>query len=160
MFTLAQPKTLTGATAEMSINDEWSAMAGMVVGWDQSLEDNNDFPSFLAQAKCHATWDPDHLWDFALTTMIGPEQTDNRSDFRWTLNLTGKTRVSDLMNVGFEAVFGYEDDRGTTYHLALNGASLTHALIYSGDDAIWAGAALYGDMKLDDQGMFVGGVRV
>jgi hypothetical protein len=149
-FALAIPRTLTGATATYRLNDEWSFMGGMVVGWNQAFEDNNDFPSFVAQAS----WAYSPEWDFVASVIAGPEETSNRSDFRWTLDLTAKWKMSDTSHLGFEALLGYEPDVGSHYlDINVGGPNFT-ALFPTGKDSLWFGGVIEGDYRLDEDGIW------
>lgn len=146
IFALSTPKTLTGATAAYQIDDQWGVMGGIVVGWDQSLEDNNDMPSFIAQG----TYKMSDEWSFVLSGIVGPEKNDNRSDYRWLLDLTAKWNVQSDLTFAAEGVIGFEPgasfNRGRIF-------TQTPQLTFTGDDATWYGAALYAEYKWDEQGM-------
>jgi len=150
IFSLATPKTLTGVTAAYQIDDRWGVMGGIVVGWDQSLEDNNDFPSFLAQS----TYKLDNDWSFVLTGIFGPEQNDNRSNYRSMLDLTMKWDASDDITVAVEAIFGYEPDTSFNRGRIFTNSPL---LTFTGDDSTWAAVAGYVQYKWDE--MFTFAVR-
>jgi hypothetical protein len=151
-FALSQPKTLTGVLARYRLNDVWEIGGGVVVGWDQSIKDNNDFPSFVVQGLYH--YDPD--LDFLLSAIVGPEQPDNKNDFRWLLDLTSRYRFSSTVNFGFEALLGWEPNVGSDYvpntlsGLGTPNATIASALGPNGRDALWYSGAVYGTCKLDE----------
>jgi hypothetical protein len=150
LFGLATPRTLTGATATYRLDDQWAFTGGMVVGWNQAFEDNNDFPSFVAQAEY--TMNPE--WDFVASVIAGPESTSNRSDYRWTLDLTARWKMSDTVHLGFEGVVGYEPDAGSEFlDVPLQTGNIT-ALFPSGEDALWFGGVVQADYRLDEDGIW------
>lgn len=148
IFGLSTPRTLTGLTARYAIDDQWGVMGGVVVGWDQSLEDNNDFPSFVAQG----TYQPDDRTSLVLSAIVGPEQTGNRSDFRWMLDFTADWKVSGDVHVGVESVLGYEDDAGN--HRVFAGAGFPKFITSTGNDGYWLGVAGYYDQQIDSEGVW------
>lgn len=153
IFALSTPRTLTGVTAKYRLNDEWEVMGGLVTGWNQSIEDNNSFPSVLAQG----TWHYSDEWTFVLTGIIGPEQRDDRSDYRYMIDATADWKVSQEVHVGAESVFGYELDSGTSRDKKF---FTTEALRVTGDDALWFGVAGYVSNRFDDAGMWTGVARI
>jgi hypothetical protein len=88
--------------------------------------------------------------------MVGPEVTDNRSDYRWLFDLTADYRLTPECHLGGEAVFGMEPDVGSKY---VQGPFDRKIQILSGDDAIWYGAAGYMSYRFDEEGMYVGHLR-
>ena len=151
MFSLATPRTLTGALATYRLDDQWSVTGGLVVGWNQAFEDNNDFPSFLAQANY--IYSPE--WDFTVSVLAGPEVTGNRSDYRWTLDAMARWKMSDTVHLGFEGVVGYQPDAGSHYlDVQLNTGQDITALFPTGDDALWFGGVVQGDYRLDEDGIY------
>lgn len=153
MFSLSQPKTLTGLTGRYQIDEQWGVMGGVVVGWDQAFEDNNDFPSLVAQV----TYDPSKELHTAFSLIVGPEQESNRSDYRWLLDATVNYRIDNNFTVGAEAMGGYEPDSGTSFIRPVAGANKFQAV--TGDDSTWNAIAGYVDYRYDEAGMYIGHFR-
>ena len=151
IFSLSQPQTITGLTASYHFTDQCWGMAGIIVGWDQALEDNNGTPSYILQAGYRSTRD----WDFVLSTIFGPEQEDNEDDWRWLLNATAHWHWS-AYSFGAEAVVGYESGVSASRRsLPLQGGGFGNFFIFEGDDAWWIGGAVYGGFDLDESKRFV-----
>jgi hypothetical protein len=151
IFGLSLPRTITGVTASYRFTDHWWGMAGVIVGWDQAFEDNNDFPSAIAQAG-YRTND----WDLVITAIVGPEQPSDRSDTRWFLDATGHWRWTREFSFGAEAVIGYEPDIGAGFRDRVNQfGQLARQLVFTGDDSVWFGGAVYATWDFDPDRRFV-----
>src|SRR5207244_10452730 len=115
--------------ASYNLTDQWSITAGITRGWDQAFDDNNDAIDFLGEVKWAASKDTTAI----LNVSIGPQRTDNTSDYRYLLDLVVTTTISDQLSIMGNADFGWED-----------GASA------SGDTAYWWGIAGSAGYKLTD----------
>jgi hypothetical protein len=157
IFGLSQPFTLTGVAAEYRYNDQWSFKGGIVVGWDQSLQDENDFPSFFVQASYKYSDE----WTFVLSYMTGPEKPGDRSDWRQLIDLTATWNLAPEWTLNFEGVLGYENDVGTkiTFFNSQGQPTPFPNRVFTFDDAYWFGVAGYSAYKLDSQGMWTVLVR-
>jgi hypothetical protein len=102
-------------------------MGGFSRGWEQSLKDNNDMIDFLAQFA----WKMNDKLTLTLGTVIGPEQTDNNSDYRSVFDVIVAYAATDKLSFGLNGDYGYESDAGI-----------------DGDDAQWYGVAGYTSYKV------------
>jgi len=130
LFAFSAPFTHTGVMAMYNLSDQWSIMGGFSRGWDQAFEDNNDAIDFIGYLK----WAQSKDTTIVLNVSIGPERTNNNSDYRYVLDLVASHTVSDQLAIAANADFGWED-----------GASA------SGDTAYWWGIAGYAGYKLTDE---------
>lgn len=122
LFGFAIPFTHTGVTATYQIDKNWAVMGGIVRGWDQALEDNNDMVSFLGQVA----YTSDKL-DVIVTAITGPEQEDDEDDYRTVFDAIVVYREGDNLQFVLNADYGWESGLG----------------IPDDDDPIWWGAAGY-----------------
>lgn len=128
LFVLGIPLTHTGGLLSYSFTDWLSAQAGVVVGWDNT-DDNNDAPSFTGQVAATP------LRDFTATFnwIAGPEQTDNDDNVRYVLNLiTAYTGIKSL-TLALDSLYGHERREAFLASLATR----------SDTDATWWGVAGY-----------------
>lgn len=133
MFGFAIPFTHTGVLAKYNFTEEISVTGGIVRGWEQSNEDNNEAESFIAQVGY--TWNPgegSEPVNILLTGITGPEQADNESDYRTLLDLIVQTKVGDQLAVGLNADWAFEE-----------GAEFNDEGEATGGDAQWYGVAAY-----------------
>lgn len=128
LFTFAIPLTHTGGLLSYTFTDWFSVQAGVVLGWDNS-KDNNDRPSFTGQFA----FTP--LKDFTanLNWIAGPEQNDNNNHQRyvldWVFNYTGIKNTTLGLNIDY----GHEQKE----------ASLVALDTRQNTGATWWGWALY-----------------
>ena len=142
LFGYAIPFTHTGVMAKYNFTEELSVTGGVVRGWEQALEDNNEAESFIAQVAY--TWNPgggdSEPVNIALTGITGPEREDNEGDYRTLLDLIISTKIGDQVTVGLNADWAYEEN-----------AALADDFTADGDDAQWYGVAAYAQYKINDQ---------
>jgi hypothetical protein len=151
IFSLSQPQTITGVTASYNFSDQCWGMGGIIVGWDQAFEDNNGAPSYLLQAGYRKIDE----WDFVLSTIFGPEQDDDSSNWRWLLNGTAHWHWEGY-SFGAEATVGYESEASTSRRsFQVGPVDFRDFLVFDGDDAWWFGAAAYGGFDLDESKRYV-----
>lgn len=128
LFTFAIPLTHTGGLLSYTFTDWFSVTAGVVLGWDNS-KDNNDRPSATGQFA----FTPVKDFTANLNWIAGPEQNDNNTHQRyvldWVFNYTG---IKNLI-LGANVDYGHED----------NEASLRAAATRQNNDASWWGWAGY-----------------
>lgn len=129
LFGYAIPFTHTGVTAKYNITDTFSVTAGVVRGWEQSLEDNNDAVSALFSVG----YQVNDKVNFILNGITGPEQDDNNGRYRTLLDVILTYAVSDQLSLGFNADWAYDNSNAP-----------------GGDDSQWYGAAVYASYKLND----------
>src|SRR5882724_5196107 len=129
LFVFSQPLTQTGILASYNLTDAWSITAGITRGWDQAFDDNNSAIDFLGGVKWAANKDTSLI----LNVSIGPQRTDNSSDYRYLLDFVFNTAISDQFTVGANADFAWEDNAAA-----------------DGDTAYWWGIAGYAGYKLTD----------
>jgi len=143
LFGFAIPFTHTGVTAKYSFNENFYVMGGVVRGWEQSLEDNNDDPSYLASAGY--TWTPGSgaPINFIATVITGPEMPDENGNWRTLVDLIASTKVSDQLTLGINADWAYEED-----------AQLNNEGVATGQQAQWYGVAAYARYDFSDMFAF------
>lgn len=128
LFSLAIPFTHTGGLLSYTFTDWFSVTAGVVLGWDNS-KDNNDRPSATGQFA----FTPVKDFTANLNWIAGPEQNDNNTHQRyvldWVFNYTG---IKNLV-LGANVDLGHEDKE----------AFITSLETRQDTDATWWGWALY-----------------
>ena len=142
LFNFAIPFTHTGVTAKYSFNENFSLTGGLVRGWDQSFEDNNQDPSYLVSAAYN--WVPGSGGEpinFIVTGITGPEQADEVDSWRTLVDVIVSTKVSDQLTLGLNADYAYEEE-----------AEQTDEGVLTGKQAQWYGVATYA--KYDISEMF------
>lgn len=145
IFGLSQPRTITGVTAAYQYDQNWSVMGGIIVGWDQAFEDNNDFPSFILQGAYQSPED----WTIVATTVFGPEQDDEDGNWRFLLDLTAEWRWN-VFDFGAECVFGWEPEISTPLQrFPVGPGQFADFQVFEAGDAWWFGAATYAGLYLD-----------
>lgn len=139
LFGFAIPFTHTGVMAKYSFNENFSLTGGIVRGWDQSLEDNNDEPSYFVSAGY--TWNRDDAEpiNFIVTGMTGPEQANEGGNWRSIVDVIVSTKVSDQLTVAVNGDYAYEED-----------AQLNNEGIATGKQAQWYGVAGYATYEISD----------
>lgn len=104
LFTFGIPLTHTGGLFSYTLTDWFTVQAGVVVGWDNS-EDNNGRPSYTGQFA----FTP--LKDFTanLNWIAGPEQNDQNTHQRYALDFVfGYTGIKNL-TLAADVLYGHED---------------------------------------------------
>jgi len=100
LFSLAIPLTHTGGLLSYTLTDWFSVTAGVVLGWDNS-KDNNDRPSATGQFA----FTPVKDFTANLNWISGPEQNDNNTHPRyvldWVFNYTGFKNTTLGLNVDY-----------------------------------------------------------
>jgi hypothetical protein len=130
LFGFAIPFTHTGVTAKYNFTEELSVTGGVVRGWDQALEDNNDAVSFLFSAGYMVS---DKI-NLTLNGITGPEQTDNNGRYRTVLDLIATYAFSDQLTLALNADYGVDASASA-----------------GGENGQWYGVAAYGQYKCNDQ---------
>jgi hypothetical protein len=140
LFGFAIPFTHTGVLAKYSFDENFSLTGGVVRGWEQSLEDNNQDPSYLVSAAYN--WAPGSGGEpinFIVTGITGPEQTDDVDSWRTLIDVIVSTKVSDQLTLGLNGDWGYEEE-----------AELTDEGVATGKQAQWYGVAAYAKYDVSD----------
>jgi hypothetical protein len=127
-FGAALPFTLTGITGYYDMTEKTSIELGVVRGWDDALEDDNDTVSFIGRYRNHLS---DQL-NISFAFITGPEQVDDNHDYRTAVNFVASYQVNSQLTLLLDSIYGYESND------ALEGAS------------DWYGAAVYGIYKIND----------
>lgn len=111
LFGFAKPFTHTGLMANYRPDEaaHWSVWGGVVRGWDQALDDNNDAVSFVARLD----WTPDEKWEVRLGAVAGPEGDGcdcdcpvNNDVYRTVVDLVVGHEVTDRLRLAGEALYG------------------------------------------------------
>jgi hypothetical protein len=127
-FGAALPFTLTGVTGYYDMTDSTSIEAGVVRGWDDALEDDNDTVSFVGRYRNRISDE----FAISLAAITGPEQVDDNHHYRTAVNFVASYEVSSQLTLLLDSIYGYESDD------PIAGAS------------DWYGAAVYGIYKIND----------
>jgi hypothetical protein len=131
LFGFAKPFTNTGVIVNYRPDAEgrWGLWGGVVRGWDQALEDNNERLSYIVRVD----YAPDPKWELRLGAMTGPEGDacdcdcpENNSRYRTIVDFIAGYRASDRLHLAVEALYGYDG-----------------AADANGNGADWYGAAGY-----------------
>jgi hypothetical protein len=127
-FGAALPFTLTGATGTYQIGDNLSLEAGVVRGWGQSLEDNNDTISAVGRVR----YDFSDRTTLSVAGITGPEQDDDNDNYRTAVDVVLAHRATDRLTFLLDAVYGYQ------------------AGVPGEGTADWYGLAAYGIYRVND----------
>jgi hypothetical protein len=103
LFGLAEPFTNTGAEVFYQVTEMVDAHVGVVNGWDV-MSDNNRGKTILA--KVGIVPNKDSL--VTVSAYAGPEQLDNTSNWRETLDITALVKISKL-DLNLQGNIGRED---------------------------------------------------
>jgi len=128
LFSFAIPLTHTGGLLSYAFTDWFNATAGVVVGWDNS-RDNNSAPSYTGQFA----FTPIKDLAASMNWIVGPEQNDRNHRLRyvldWVVAYTGFKNTTLALNVdyGFEQKEAFLESLGTRQDT----------------DATWWGVAAY-----------------
>jgi hypothetical protein len=128
LFTLAIPLTHTGGLLSYTFSEQFSVTAGVVVGWDNS-KDNNSAASFTGQFATTPIKD----LTASLNWIVGPEQNDNKANQRAVLDLVVAYTGFKDTTLAFNFDYGFEQDE----------AFLTSLGTRQNNDATWWGVAAY-----------------
>ena len=130
LFGFAIPFTHTGVLGTYALNDQWSLDLGVIRGWEQSLEDNNDGLSYIGRVSWTGT---DKKTSAYLTLITGPEQVDEESNFRTVIDAILAYAATEQLALAINGDYGIEQD--------LPGIG----------DAQWYGLAGYAAYKVNDR---------
>jgi hypothetical protein len=100
----AEPLTNTGVLAFYTLNDQWSFAGGITRGWNQSTEDNNGSPDGIGQV----TYTLNKQWSFVLNTEIGPEDNNDTSHYRTTIDPIVTYQMTDKLKLAAEGLYIYD----------------------------------------------------
>jgi hypothetical protein len=137
LFGFAKPFTHTGVLANYRPDEaaRWSLWGGVVRGWDQALDDNNDAVSFLARVD----YAPSEEWELRVGVIAGPEGDacdcdcpENNHVYRTVVDVVVGHDVSDRLRLAAEGLYGTDG-----------------AADANGNRADWYGAAGYATYVLD-----------
>jgi hypothetical protein len=105
LFGYAIPFTHTGLRLTYSFSDDFSVLALLVNGWDNSV-DNNKAKSEGLQV----TWTPSSAVNVAVGAISGPEKQNNISDNRLVLDLAASFKLGRVFTLGVNGDYGREDN--------------------------------------------------
>jgi hypothetical protein len=139
-----EPLVNSGVLAFYNLNDQWAFAGGVTRGWNQATEDNNGSPDGMGQV----TWTPNKQWQFILNAEVGPEDNNDTSHYRTTLNPIAVYQMTDKLKLAAEGIYTYDGGfNGSAGGFDEGGnvvAGTTHAY---GDQY---GVALYGAYVIND----------
>ncbi|MDR3747940.1 MAG: outer membrane beta-barrel protein [Acidobacteriota bacterium] len=121
IFGFGVPFTYTGVKATYAFNSKVTGIVVVVNGWDEFQRYNHGY-SWGSQITVTPTKATTLYFNF----IHGPERPRDDRDQRSVGEIVGSWRTTPRLNLGFDAVYGHEQ----------NGVSLGH-------DAIWRGLATY-----------------
>ncbi|MCL2646200.1 MAG: porin [Phycisphaerales bacterium] len=141
----ALPATFTGLVGYYKINDEWAVMGGFTRGWDQCLQDNN---GSSIDVVGQVSYTPNKQWSAVLNFTCGPENTNDSSHYRTTIDGILGWQATKELKLGLEGLYVYDGGRNGFVTPISGGtgpnANITHAY---GDQ--WGGY-LYGSYFIDE----------
>jgi hypothetical protein len=133
----------TGILAFYTINDQWSVTGGFTRGWDQFTEDNNDNGiDFLGQVAYKHS---DTITAY-LTTSVGPQNANDNSHYRVTINPIIVWKATEALTIGVEGLYNYDGGKNGS------GPELTHAYGDNWGVAVYASYAINEYMALNLRG--------
>jgi len=121
IFGFGVPFTYTGVKATYGFSRRVSAMVAFVNGWDEFQRSNHGY-SWGSQITVNPTSATTLYFNF----IHGPERPRDDRDQRSVGEIVGNWKATSRLNVGFDALYGHEE----------NAVSVGH-------DAIWRGLATY-----------------
>lgn len=96
--------THTGVLATYAFNDQWAVTGGVTRGWNQSTEDNNGAVDFLGQAA----WTPNKKLTALLNLSVGPQDNNDTSHYRTTINPVISYKLTEKLTVAADALYTYD----------------------------------------------------
>jgi len=105
LFSLAIPLTHTGGLLSYQVTDWFTATAGVVLGWDNS-KDNNDRPSYTGQFA----FTPIKDLTASLNWIAGPEQNGRNSDPRYVVDVVAAYTGFKGFTIAANIDYGHEVD--------------------------------------------------
>ena len=121
IFGYAVPFTYTGVKATYAFNGRITGMVVLVNGWDEFQRYNHGY-SWGSQITVNPTKSTTLYFNF----IHGPERPKDIRDQRSVGEIVGSWKATPRLNLGFDAVYGHEENA-----------------ISPGHDAIWKGLAGY-----------------
>ncbi|MCL2639907.1 MAG: porin [Phycisphaerales bacterium] len=98
------PATFTGLVGFFNVNEQLAVMGGITRGWNQALQDNNGAINVIGQVK----YAYDKQWDGVFNITVGPENPNNSSHYRTTLNAIVNFKATEQLKFGAEALYIYD----------------------------------------------------
>jgi hypothetical protein len=135
LFALAIPLTHTGGLISYTFNEQFSMTAGVVLGWDNS-KDNNHGVSYTGQFATTPIKD----LTANLNWIVGPEQNDTNAKQRAVLDLVVNYTGLKNTTLGLNVDYGFEEKE----------AFLTSLGTRQDTDAVWWGVAGYAAYDFTD----------
>ncbi len=148
-FMLAQPSTHTGATLTLPIGSNWTAMGGIVQGWDV-WRDNNNTKAFLGTLG----WINDEETTTVTHVLYHGNQSDTVNDEQTTWELILTQKLNERLNYIGWFDFNFAQRIGTNSAGDPSNAqwfSLNQALLFAINDQWSAGTRL--EWFHDDDGV-------
>jgi len=102
LFGLAEPYTHTGAKAHYKFSDQYQLGVGVINGWD-TLLDNNRGKTVMGAFSAA----PSPVFHAQLSAYFGPEQANNNSNKRLSVDLTGAVKAGPV-TINFQGNYGSE----------------------------------------------------
>lgn len=132
------PFTQTGILGFYQINDQWSVIAGITRGWDQTLEDGGpDGGTCAIDGLGQILWTPNKQWSVALNWSTGPENFNDTSHYRTAIDPIITWHATDKLTLALEGLYVYDGGRNGD---KATGGTVSHAY---GDTWGFAGYASY-----------------
>jgi putative OmpL-like beta-barrel porin-2 len=135
LFSFAIPLTHTGGLLSYTFSEQFSMTAGVVLGWDNS-RNNNNAVSFTGQFATTPIKD----LTANLNWIVGPEQNNNNDNQRLVLDLVVNYTGFKNTTLGLNVDYGFEQDE----------AFLTSLGTRQNNDARWWGVAGYAAYDFTD----------
>lgn len=162
LFTYGIPLTQTGVTGTYTLSklvngNDWTIMAGVTRGWNESIRDNNGDPDFLAQVA--GNLDSAGKWGLVMNFSEGPEaganggasqnggtlhgaRSDN-SDWWTVVEAIPSWQISDQLKLSVDTLWGDFPHGSNTQTGAQENAFHGNPGIDDGKSAEWYAVAPY-----------------
>jgi hypothetical protein len=130
LFALAIPYFHFGASAKYAFNPKFSVTGYLVNGWNNSIDNNSGKTTGFS-----AAWTPNAKFSLIQNYLVGPEQTDDNSNFRH-LSDTVAT-YSPTAKLSFMANYDYGHDHLTGAASSVHWSGIAGYIKYAPNDK-WA----------------------
>ncbi|HEY1800367.1 MAG TPA: porin [Terriglobales bacterium] len=107
LFALAIPYFHFGVSAKYTFNPKFALTGYLVNGWNNSIDNNSGKTTGLS-----AAWTPNAKFSLIQNYLVGPEQTDDNSDFRHLLDTVVSYNATSKLSLLANFDYGHDDTAG------------------------------------------------
>jgi len=153
LFSFGIPLTQTGVLASYTFpklfnGNDWTFIAGITRGWNQSVRDNNAEPDFLGEVSGNIT--SDGKLGFTFNMSEGPEAFHDNSDYWTVLELVPTYKFSDQLSFAMDTLYGdFPHGAGVDVGHQSNTSLTPPVNVYDGKSDEWYAIAPYAAYKLN-----------